>query len=139
MTAPTLKPSVRVVAAVIYDVSGHVLVDQRPSGTKSAGQWEFPGGKVEAGESDFEALKRELHEELGIELIRAHALMELSHEYTERRVQLSVWIVDEIRGVPVGVEGQVLQWLMPAALRMIPLLAADLPVLEWLEKNERKR
>ena len=130
-----LKPTVRVVAAVIYDETRRVLVTQRLPGKTLAGQWEFPGGKTEAGESDTQALRRELHEELGVEVSVARALFEFSHEYTERQVQLSVWLVEEFAGVPAGREGQQLQWLPPAALRRLPLLRADLPIVEWLERQ----
>ena len=130
-----LKPTVRVVAAVIYDAARRVLVTQRPPGKALAGQWEFPGGKTEAGENDAQALRRELHEELGVEVSAARALFEFSHEYTERHVQLSVWLVEEFAGVPSGREGQRLQWLPPAELRTLPLLRADQPIVEWLERQ----
>lgn len=130
-----LKPTVRVVAAVIYDETRRVLVAQRPPGKALAGQWEFPGGKTEAGESDARALRRELREELGVEVRVARALLEYSHEYTERHVRLSVWVVEEFTGVPAGLEGQQLQWVPPAALRALPLLRADLPIVDWLERQ----
>jgi 8-oxo-dGTP diphosphatase len=80
-------------------------------------------------------LRRELHEELGVEVSAARALFEFSHEYTERHVQLSVWLVDEFAGEPTGREGQQLQWLPPAALRTLPLLRADQPIVDWLERQ----
>ena len=126
----------RVVAAVIFDNLRRVLVTQRPAGKVLAGHWEFPGGKVESGESDEAALRRELREELGVQLIAAHAGLELTHEYAERHVQLSVWTVDQLAGVPAGLEGQPLQWARPALLRSMPLLAADLPIVDWLENSQ---
>ena len=125
----------RVVAAVIYDEARRVLVAQRPEGKALAGQWEFPGGKTDPGESDAQALRRELHEELGVRVDAARPLLEFSHEYSERHVQLSVWLVERFSGVPGGREGQQLQWVTPAALRSLPLLRADLPIVEWLEKH----
>lgn len=122
------------VAAVIYDDLRRVLVAQRPVGKPLAGLWEFPGGKVEPGESDIGALQRELREELGVQLGTAYAVLELAHEYPERHVQLSVWVVKDYQGAPAGLEGQSLQWALPAALRSLPLLPADLPVVEWLEE-----
>ncbi len=131
-----MKPTVRVVAAVIYDDQRRVLVTQRPAGKALAGQWEFPGGKLEAGEPERAALGRELREELGITVAAARPLQTLTHEYPERHVELSVWMVDSYNGVPAGLEGQPLRWEHPAALRALPLLPADLPIVDWLEKLE---
>jgi 8-oxo-dGTP diphosphatase len=131
-----LKPTVRVVAAVIYDSQRRVLVTGRPAGKTLAGQWEFPGGKLEAGESERAALGRELHEELGLRVESARPMYTLRHEYPERHVELSVWMVDRYEGVPAGLEGQPLRWERPAALRALPLLPADLPIVDWLENLE---
>jgi 8-oxo-dGTP diphosphatase len=131
------KPTVRVVAALIYDEFGRVLITQRPPGKSLAGQWEFPGGKIEAGESDAAALRRELHEELGVQVTAARALLELAHEYPERHVWLSAWVVEAMQGVPSGLEGQRLQWALPSALRSLPLLPADLPIVAWLEHTHQ--
>ena len=132
-----MKPAIRVVAAVIYDGLSRVLVAQRPAGKPLAGYWEFPGGKVEAGESDADALRRELREELGVQMGAARAVLELTHDYPERQVRLSVWVVDGLQGEPSGLEGQRLEWALPAALRSLPLLPADMPVVEWLEANQQ--
>jgi len=128
-----LKPTVRVVAAVMHDAGQRVLVTQRTTGKALAGQWEFPGGKVEPGEAEDAALRRELREELGVQVGCARPVLELRHEYPERHVELSVWIVDEYAGEPRGLEGQPLRWERPAALRALPLLRADLPIVDWLE------
>ncbi len=130
-----IKPTIRVVAAVIYDPLGRVLIAQRPAGKTLAGCWEFPGGKIEVAESGAAALRRELREELGVEAGAMHPVLELRHEYPERHVELSVWKVHEYEGVPAGREGQSLRWEVPAALRSIALLAADLPIIDWLESN----
>ncbi|MGH8253510.1 MAG: NUDIX domain-containing protein, partial [Steroidobacteraceae bacterium] len=92
--------------------------------------------KVEAGEPDAAALRRELQEELGVQVASARAVFALTHEYAERHVELSVWMVDDYSGVPRGLEGQPLRWEHPAALRDLPLLAADLPIVDWLESGE---
>ncbi len=128
-----MKPTVRVVAAVIYDQQRRVLVTQRPVGKTLEGEWEFPGGKVEVGEADADALRRELREELGVQVRSARALFELAHEYPERHVQLAIWMVEDYTGAPAGLEGQPLRWEPPAALRTLPLLRADLPIVDWLE------
>jgi 8-oxo-dGTP diphosphatase len=129
---PGAKRTVQVVAAVLYDEQGRVLVTQRPAGKALAGLWEFPGGKLEPGESAEQALRRELREELGIEVQASRPLLELQHEYPERHVQLSVWVVNRYTGAPAGMEGQPLQWAHPAALRGIGLLPADLPIIDRL-------
>ncbi len=131
-----MKPTVRVVAAVISDEQRRVLVTQRTAGKALAGQWEFPGGKIEPGEPEAAALRRELQEELGVQVESARAVFALTHEYPERHVELSVWMVDEYSGVPRGLEGQPLRWERPAALRELPLLPADLPIIDWLENLE---
>jgi 8-oxo-dGTP diphosphatase len=125
---------VRVVAAVIYDSLRRVLVAERPAGKSLAGSWEFPGGKIEDGESGEAALRRELEEELGVQASALRPVFELKHEYPERHVDLSVWVVDAYSGVPSGLEGQRLRWESPSALRSIALLPADLPIVEWLER-----
>ena len=131
-----LKPTIRVVAAVLYDPLGRVLVTQRPPGKTLAGCWEFPGGKIEAGEIGAKPRSGvNCSEELGVRAARMRPALELQHEYPERHVQLAVWVVDEYAGVPSGNEGQSLRWERPAALRSIALLPADLPIIEWLESN----
>ena len=120
---------------MIRDAPGRVLVNQRTPDKTHAGQWEFPGGKVEVGETDEAALRREIYEELGVLVTAARPLMAFAHEYSERHVQLSVWVVDQFTGTPVGIEGQPLLWVLPAQLRSMPLLAADLPIIEKLENS----
>src|SRR3954463_9343610 len=92
------KPTLRVVAGVLYDPAGRVLVAQRPAGKSLAGCWEFPGGKIERGESGEAALRRELLEELGVEVSLMRPVFELRHEYPERYVELSVCVVEDYAG-----------------------------------------
>jgi 8-oxo-dGTP diphosphatase len=131
-----------VVVAVLHDAGGHVLITQRPAGKPMAGAWEFPGGKLEAQEAPEQALARELREELGIELQRCHPLLQLRLDYGERVVELEVFVVDESRGEPSGLEGQRLQWVSLAELPHLAelsepgLLAADLPIVEALYADE---
>jgi 8-oxo-dGTP diphosphatase len=126
----------RVAAAVLFDAAGRVLISQRPAGKPLAGYWEFPGGKLEAAETATEALCRELREELGVELRRCHPLLQLRHDYEDRVVELEVFVVDESRGEPSGLEGQTLQWVSLAALPQQALLPADLPIIEALNADE---
>ena len=81
-----MKPRLRVVAAALFDDSGRVLIAQRPAGKHMAGWWEFPGGKVAPGESDAQALVRELREELGVDAQPDTEIMTLTHEYPDRVV-----------------------------------------------------
>jgi 8-oxo-dGTP diphosphatase len=128
------KPSIRVVAAALYDGTGRVLIAQRPAGKHMAGRWEFPGGKIAAGESDEQALARELEEELGVQLRSGRALMALTHEYEEYRVELAMWVVDGYDGEPRGLDGQSLRWVEPAVLLDEDMLEADRPFIEALQR-----
>jgi 8-oxo-dGTP diphosphatase len=130
----SLSPAriVDVVVGLISDGAGRWLVNCRPVGTPLAGSWEFPGGKVHAGEPRFVALKRELDEELGIDVLEAEPLLELTHDYPDKRVRLDVWRVLRYRGDAVGREGQSLRWTTVDGLRDLPLLEADCPIVERL-------
>jgi 8-oxo-dGTP diphosphatase len=130
----TATPVIHVVAAALYDREGRVLIAERPVGKHMAGRWEFPGGKVGAGESEFEALARELAEELGVDIVAAHPLLELSHDYADRRVELSMWIVERFEGEPRGLDRQRLKWVAPARLAEEDILEADRPIIEALQR-----
>src|SRR5690349_10955281 len=100
-----------------------------------AGRWEFPGGKVDAGESEAMALVRELREELGVEVTSSRPLMRLAHSYNDRDVELSMWIVDSYSGEPRSLDGQCLKWVEPARLLEEDILEADKPFIEALQKR----
>lgn len=102
-----------------------------------AGGWEFPGGKVEADEQALAALKRELREELGIEVLDAEPLIAYEHEYPERRVLLDLWRVSLYTGEPSSVEGQPLQWVSIDELEAVGLLEADRPMIPALRTARR--
>jgi 8-oxo-dGTP diphosphatase len=121
-----------VVAAALYDRAGRVLIAQRPPGTHQAGRWEFPGGKVAAGESETEALVRELREELGVEVEASRPFMRLEHRYPDRHVELSLWIVERFSGEPRPLDAQLLKWVAPPLLGREDLLEADRPFVEAL-------
>lgn len=126
-------PDIQVVAAVLRDAQGRVLIAERPAGKPMAGYWEFPGGKLEAGESALAALKRELREELGIHVEQAYRLLNLSHLYPERRVHLDVWRVTRSVGTPAAHEGQRMAWVAPHELSGWKLLPADEPIVAALK------
>ncbi|PID46066.1 MAG: pyrophosphohydrolase [Proteobacteria bacterium] len=123
------KP-VEVVAAVIRDAEGRVLIAQRPQDKHQGGKWEFPGGKVEAGESRRSALARELHEELGIEVTQSARLISVYHEYEDKAVYLDVYEVVLWRGTPCGNEGQPIQWVQPDALSDFEFPEANAPIID---------
>jgi 8-oxo-dGTP diphosphatase len=127
-----MTPAVRVVAGVLRDGGGRVLIAQRPAGKHMAGFWEFPGGKVAPGESGEQALARELTEELGVSLTRCHPLLQLRHDYADRVIELEVFVVDDYRGEPASREAQALKWVGPAELAAQALLPADRPIIDAL-------
>ena len=132
MQAPSARASIVVVAAALFDRDGRVLIAQRPRGKPLAGRWEFPGGKVDAGESERQALARELREELGIEVLAARPFMRLTHAYTERDVELSLWMVERFSGEPRSLDAQALKWVAPGRLGSEDILEADQPFIEAL-------
>ncbi len=126
------KPRLRVVAAALFDEQGRVLIAERPAGKHMAGWWEFPGGKVATGESDAQALVRELREELGVDARPLAEIMTLTHEYPDRVVDLVLWRVSAT-GEPHGLDGQQLKWVACDSLGAERLLPADRPFIEALQ------
>jgi len=127
-----LQAQVEVVAGLIADASGRVLVGRRRAGSHMEGYWEFPGGKRRPGEDSRGALERELREELGIVVLGAKLMAELTHRYPDRCVHLELWRVERFEGVPGAREGQALQWAAPENLLALPLLPADAPLVDAL-------
>jgi 8-oxo-dGTP diphosphatase len=121
-----------VAAAVMQRLDGEFLLAERPAGKPYAGWWEFPGGKIEAGESPYHALVRELHEELGIEVDVAHPWLTRVYSYPHATVRLHFFRVVSWHGEPHGKESQRLSWQYPDAVSVTPLLPANGPVLRSL-------
>jgi 8-oxo-dGTP diphosphatase len=124
---------VEVAAAVIYNSAGEFLLAQRPAGKVYAGYWEFPGGKVEPGESAADALKRELHEELGLEVDTVYPWITRDHDYEHARVRLRFFRVYQWRGVPQGREQQQFSWHTVNRINVAPVLPANGPIFRALE------
>jgi 8-oxo-dGTP diphosphatase len=124
---------IEVAAAVILREDGRFLLAQRPAGKPYAGYWEFPGGKVEARESAEAALKRELHEELGIEVDRAYPWITRDYDYAHAAVRLRFFRVVDWRGTLHAKEAQAFAWQAVHQLTVSPLLPANGPVLRALE------
>ena len=103
---------IHVVAAVIYGTPDQILIARRPDHLHQGGLWEFPGGKIEAAESAYQGLVRELQEELDITVTAAAPFMQVSHDYSDKHVLLDIWQVTAFDGEARGVEGQECRWVM---------------------------
>ncbi len=101
---------IHVAVAVILNSEQEVLLALRQKHQHQGNLWEFPGGKVEQAESVYDALVREIDEEIGISIVSAKAFLKLNHNYNDKSVLLDVWIVEEFYGNPQGREGQPLRW-----------------------------
>ncbi len=131
------RAPVQVVAGVLTDARGRILLARRTAGRDLAGAWEFPGGKVEAGETPFQALDRELHEELGVRIHAASPLIRVAHAYCDKRIVLDVYTVGRFSGKPHGREKQALAWSPSDKLHTYPMPSADRPVVAALTQPDR--
>jgi len=123
---------IQVVAGILCNLQGEVLIALRPAHVIQGNLWEFPGGKIEAEETAYQALVRELKEEIGIDVTAARPYMSLQHAYPERVVMLDVWWVETYLGVPHGHEGQAIQWVKPAVIATLPFPAGNKPIIDKL-------
>jgi 8-oxo-dGTP diphosphatase len=123
---------VHVLVGLITDGAGRWLVNQRRTGSPMAGWWEFPGGKRRPEEAPLAALRRELDEELGIEVLEAAPWFELVHDYPDKSVRLDIWRVRRYDGEVAAREGQALRWVTLEELAALTLLEADWPIVERL-------
>jgi 8-oxo-dGTP diphosphatase len=128
---------IHVAAAAITDTSDRVLIAQRPADVHQGGLWEFPGGKLEPGESPGQALTRELQEELGIKVASARQLIRVRHDYPDKPVLLDVWRVERYAGTPVGREGQPLEWVKIGELEKFSFPDANIPIIQALQLPDR--
>lgn len=131
----TARKILLVAACALIDSDGRILLSQRPEGKSLAGLWEFPGGKVEPGETPEETLVRELEEELGIET-KIPCLAPLtfaSHTYDDFHLLMPLYICRRYEGIPHGREGQAVKWVRANALRDYPMPPADEPLIPFLQ------
>ncbi len=128
-----IAKKVHVAAGILIDIEGRVLITDRSRASAMQEFWEFPGGKLASGESAEEALRRELVEELGIEITSCDHFHRLEHDYPEMRVAIEFFLVRTWQGAPSGIEGQELRWLRLSEISPEMLLPADAPVLELLQ------
>ena len=123
-----------VVACALIDADGRVLIAQRPEGKSMAGLWEFPGGKVEPGETPEQCLIRELQEEIGIEtdIPCLAPLTFASHSYDDFHLLMPLFVCRRFRGIAQPKEGQALKWVRPKQMRDYPMPPADAPLIQFL-------
>ena len=126
---------VHVMVAVVQNPEGEILLALRPKSVHQGGLWEFPGGKLEPGESPAQGLARELKEELAIEPLASEPLTRISHDYGDKLVFLDVYRVDGYRGEPRGNEGQQIRWVAPKDLKQYDFPAANRGIVDWLSES----
>ncbi len=130
----TGKRILLVAACALVDTDGRVLIAQRPEGKQLAGLWEFPGGKVEPGETPEECLIRELREEIGVET-KAACLAPLtfaSHSYDDFHLLMPLYVCRRYQGIAMPRETQALKWVRPRQMRDYPMPPADAPLIPFL-------
>ena len=125
-------PIVHVAVGVVMNEHGEFLISHRAAHQHQGNLWEFPGGKVEAGEEVQVALARELHEEMNIDVQQAAPLTVVEHAYSDKRVRLDVWLVTQFAGQVQGREGQEWRWVPRHQLEAYPFPQGNVPILERL-------
>jgi len=128
---------IHVAAAAIEDEAGRILITRRPDHAHQGGLWEFPGGKLEPGESLTEGLRREIDEELGVQVLASDPLIRVHHDYGDRHVLLDVHRVPRYAGTPHGREGQPMRWVHPREMQADAFPAADRPIISALRLPSR--
>ncbi len=124
---------IHVVAAVIRDQNNKILIAKRPDDKHQGGKWEFPGGKVEAGELAEQALVRELDEELGITAADCQPLIKIRHDYIDKSILLDVWELKHFTGIAHGKEGQAIKWVELSELSQYEFPEANVPIITAIE------
>jgi 8-oxo-dGTP diphosphatase len=124
-----ITPPVHVAVGVIKNQQGEILIAKRHKKAHQGDLWEFPGGKVEAGENIHQALSRELKEELNISVQQARPLIKINHQYSDLSVCLDVWLVDDFSGEVKACEGQPVRWVNIKSLKDYEFPAANLPII----------
>lgn len=134
---PIDEDYIHVVAAIVWhrELPGKFLIAQRPAGKHLQGYWEFPGGKVESGESSWQALQRELAEEVGIRARRGSPFIKVYYRYPERNVLLDTWDLESWGGELVAGERQALEWIDAGAIDNYRFPPADLPILDLIRRS----
>lgn len=123
----------QVAVGVVKNAAGQILISLRDEKLHQGGLWEFPGGKVEVGESIEQALRRELQEELALDVLSATPLITIRHDYGDRRVQLHVFLVEQFSGTPKHSQQQVCQWVAVENLKQYAFPAANQPIITAIQ------
>ena len=126
---------IHVAVGVIEDANGHIFISCRHPHLHQGGKWEFPGGKVEANESVYEALCRELQEECNLTVQQACPLTVITHDYSDKQVLLDVWMVTAFSGSVSQQEGQQWRWVPVYELDAYPFPPANQPIIEILQRR----
>jgi 8-oxo-dGTP diphosphatase len=129
------RPIVEVAVGILINSEQSILLGQRPEGKPYAGYWEFPGGKIEAGETLVQALRRELQEEINVSINDANEFLVIEHDYPHAYVRLHICLVSSWLGEPKGLENQTLAWVLKKDIAkpdLEPILPATIPILEKL-------
>lgn len=126
---------IEVAVGLIENAAGEYLIALRHQSRHQGGLWEFPGGKIETGESGFDALVRELYEEVGIRVTQAHYLHDIRHDYPDKSVCLKLWHVSSFNGEAHGREDQPLQWVKPDQLISYEFPLANQPIISYLTQS----
>ncbi len=133
------KKRIHVAAGVVLSqavrMPQKILLAKRPEDKHQGGLWEFPGGKVDTGETVQQALCRELKEELDIDVLQSESLMKIHHDYSDKSVTLDVWLVNEFSGEPQGAEGQAITWVSPEGLSDYEFPAANREIVDKLQSK----
>lgn len=129
------NPIVHVAVGVLVNDNHEVLIALRPAQSHQGGLWEFPGGKVEEGESVEHALNREFEEELGISVQACTELTQIRHEYGDKSVMLDVWRIEQFSGTPHGREGQAIEWRALSKLRTVDFPKANERIIRLLNSH----
>lgn len=124
--------SLHVAVGVLINSKNEILIAQRPHHTYKGDLWEFPGGKIEPNETVFEALQRELHEEMGVHIISAYPWLQAQYDYPDRKVLLDTWRITHFAGEPRGCENQAIQWILPSMLHQFQFPEGNRLILEKL-------
>lgn len=126
---------IEVAVGVLLSEDSKVLTSWRQAHQHQGGLWEFPGGKRELEETLFEALKREIHEEIGVEVVEAEPFVRIDHDYGDKKVSLDVWMVSQFNGEPSGREGQELRWQVVKDLQPEQFPAANVAIITALQQS----
>ncbi len=127
---------IHVAVGVIVNPKKEICISLRQKGQHLAGCWEFPGGKIEPDESTFQALKRELHEELGLDVLSSIPLITINFEYPEKHVCLDVHTVTEFSGEAIGKEKQEVRWVLPQDLKKYTFPEANKAIIDAILRVE---